>query len=163
MSKKEGVRVRRARVGDKRLFLKLWTEYLNDQKLLDAGGVPPTEHNMSIFEQLFDSYVSGEYDGVVLLHAEDAVLLWGDPGGQLFESDYGRQAQGWGLYVRDHLRQKGVGEALQRKAVNILKSMQFDVVCGNIDPENKSAYEANIKFGFKPKIMLTYYDLKETK
>jgi len=163
MGKKDGkIRVRRAKAGDKGLFLKLWAEYLGDESLLAAGGVPPTEHNLEIFEQVFEGYVSGSYDGVVLLHAEDAVLMWGDPGGQLFESAFGRQAQGWGVYVRKSLRGKGVAEALQRKAVNILRDMKFDTVCGNVNPMDEKSVTANAEFGFFPGVMLVHYDLKDS-
>jgi ribosomal protein S18 acetylase RimI-like enzyme len=155
------IRVRRAKPGDKGLFLKLWAEYLGDKKLDEAGGVPVTEHNLSIFEQLFDAYVNEEWQGVVLLHAEDAVLLWGDPGGQLFESSLGRQAQAWGVYVRESYRKKGVADALRSKAVNILRQMEFDTISGHVDPNNEAAYQSVVKFGFNPGALMVSYSLKE--
>jgi len=163
MSNKKGkIKVRRAKPGDKGLFLKLWAEYLGDESLLSAGGVPPTAHNMEIFEQIFDGYVSGDFQGVVLLHAEDAILMWGDPGGQLFESPFGRQAQGWGVYVREPFQGKGVASALQTKAVNILRDMKFDTICGNVNPMDEKAVDANREFGFSPGVLLIHYDLKES-
>jgi GNAT superfamily N-acetyltransferase len=162
MSKKKGkLRIRRAKPGDKALAMKLWEEYLGTEGLVLAGGAPPTEHNMEVFGNVFDAYVTGEFDGVVLLHAEDAILIWGDPGSQVFESKYGRQAQGWGVYVRESHRGAGVATALQKKAVNILRDMGFDTVCGNVDPEDRKSYEANLEFGFKPGILVVHYDMKE--
>jgi GNAT superfamily N-acetyltransferase len=162
MGKKKGkIRIRRAKPEDKKLAMKLWAEYLGNEALINAGGVPPTEHNMEVFGNVFDAYVSGEHDGVVLLHAEDAILMWGDPGGQLFESELGRQAQGWGVYVREKLRGKGVAHAMQTKAVNILRDMKFDSVCGNVNPNDPKSVEANEKFGFEPGVMAVHYKLKE--
>lgn len=159
--KKKRIKIRRAKPGDLGLFKKLWKEYLSDEKLLSVGGVPPTDHNMEVFEHIFNAYVSGEFEGVVLFHAEDAVLMWGDPGGQIFESNYGRQAQGWGTYVKESARKKGISMALQRKAVNILKNMKFDTVVGQVDLENEEAFSSISKLGFvKVGYVPIFYDLR---
>lgn len=163
MSKKKGkIRIRRAKQADKNLVMKLWAEYLDDKGSDSAGGtVPSSEHNMEVFGNIFDAYVTGEHDGVVLLHAEDAVLMWGDPGGQLFETSLGRSAQGWGIYLRETHRGKGLSAAMRTKAANILKEMGFDSVCGHVDPDNEDALQSAKKFGFKTGGVIVYYDLKE--
>jgi len=162
MSTKKKIRIRRAKPQDRNLVLKLWGEYLADEGSAAVGGmVPPTEHNMKVFGSIFDAYVSGEHDGVVLLHAEDAVLIWGDPGGQLFETPLGRSAQGWGVYVRKEQRGKGISAALRTKGANILKSMGFESICGQVDLNNDSAWESVDSFGFKVGGTIVYYDLKE--
>jgi len=159
--RKNKIKIRRAKLGDLGLFRKLWEEYLSDEQLLAAGGVAATEHNMEVFERMFNVYVSGDLDGTVLFHAEDGVLMYGDPGELLFENVNGRQANGWGLYVKESARGKGVSTALRTKAVNILRTMGFDSLWSVTDPANEEKYAATIRFGFKPGMRVVHYIMKE--
>jgi hypothetical protein len=161
MSKdKKKIRIRRAKIGDRNLFIKLWTEYLEDNKLREGGVVPPTEHNMEVFTRIFDSYVNGEYEGVVLLHAEDAVLMWGDPGGQLFETEQGRQATAWGAYVKPGDKEDEIMQAIQMKACNILKNMGFDIIHSSLVRADKRNMKFQKDFGFEIQGYLVSKDLR---
>lgn len=154
------IRVRRAKPQDRKLFLKLYKEYLEELK--DAHGSPlPSERNLEIIGRIFDSYVSGELDGVVLLVAQDAMVLHGEQGAPLFETNLGRIATGWGAYVREELRGQGVSQAMYKRSKKLLRSMGFDHLVGSAYLGVGGGDAATTKFGFNATAKIVSLDLRE--
>lgn len=90
------IRVREAKARDIGLFKKLWLELLEEQ----AGKgsiIRPTEKTLTFYEALFDAYVSGRFDGIVLFVADSGVLMWGDSGSPIeFPS---KAVTNWGIFA----------------------------------------------------------------
>lgn len=155
------MRVRKAKPQDRKLFLKLYKEHLEELKDT-PGTVLPTEENLEKYGNIFDSYVSGELLGVVLLIAQDAFLMHGELGPTIFETNLGKVATGWGTHVREELRGKGASQAMFNRSKKLLREMGFDTLAGSVDVENGGAKRATEKAGFKiSSSHLTYLNLHE--
>lgn len=77
MSKYKKPRVRVGTPRDRGLFKVLWKTHLEKQH--DAGGlIDPSDSNVERMARIFDFYVGGMADGVVLFVGNDAVLLAGE-------------------------------------------------------------------------------------
>lgn len=105
---------------DRTLFAQLWKEFL-EEEYADGGDLPPTKHNVMEAMSLMYGYADGYYRGACCLAEDDgeavAIALAGEsPGGGLqFEyrnSDKGRTATVWGVYVKPSHRQKNIGHEI---------------------------------------------------
>lgn len=154
------IRVREAKLRDKGLFRKLWSQLLEDQ--YEKGSqVLPSENNLDIYEVIFEKYVSGEFPGVVLFVAEDAVLMWGHTGQEALETK-DKIATGWGTYVGPKLRGKGASKELRKVACEKLKELGFEIVMGTTLTGNEEGEVSTEKFGFKKQACVVCYSLKES-
>jgi hypothetical protein len=118
------IRVREAKPRDKGLFKMLWQKFMEEQHKKGDLALP-SEHNLGFYAELFDLYVSGEVDGVVLFVADQAVTMCGDPLSYL-ELRYGRQAYWWGMYVEPENRKLGISNAFHGKMQELLQEKGFD-------------------------------------
>lgn len=140
--------IRHATAGDRDLFMTLWREFALD---IQGNGyelrwTPRTE---SFFCTLFDAYVSESLDGVVLLAGTDGALIWGEIGKEpLFDTSFGRIANGFGTYLRRSLRGLGLSTRMREIAAARLSEMGFDCVLGAARHENRAGYESSLSFGF---------------
>lgn len=141
------IRVREAKQRDKGLFRKLWKSYLKDQHK-KGSDILPTAANLDKFELIFEKYVSGEFEGIVLFVADDAVLMWGSQGEPAFETNYKKPATAWGTYVGEKLRGKGVSKELRKIAAQKLREKGFDVAIGIGLKGNEEGLDSGTKFGF---------------
>lgn len=71
------IRVREARPRDIGLFRKLWTQLLAMQR---EQGSSRDVKALSLYEHMFNLYLSKEADGIVLFVADKGVLMWGAHG-----------------------------------------------------------------------------------
>jgi GNAT superfamily N-acetyltransferase len=129
------IKVRKAKVRDRGLFLKLWSEFLSERS---GSLIKNSEKNLETFASIFDSYASGETKGICLFVAEHAVLMWGEFN-PTFDITLNEVAQGWGTFVKEEARGKGVGKAIRKTGKKILKDMGFKHLLGNKendDPAN---------------------------
>jgi GNAT superfamily N-acetyltransferase len=154
------MRVRRAKPQDRKLFLKLYEEHLEEVKET-PGSFLPTEENLETLGVLFDTYTSGELQGVVLMVAQDAIGLFGEIGSQPFETNLGKTVIGWAVYVRESARGKGVSQAIYKRAKRLLREMGFDYMIGEADIERGGGRRACEKAGFKASSMILHLDLRE--
>lgn len=140
--------IRHATAGDRDLFLALWCEFALDiqENGYELRWTPRTE---AFFGSLFDAYVSGTLDGVVLLAGTDGALIWGEIGKEpLFDTSFGRIANGFGTYLRRSLRGLGLSTRMRDVAASRLRELGFDCVLGAARHENRAGYESSLSFGF---------------
>lgn len=130
MAEVKKLRVRDAKPTDGGLFRKLWIKYLEEQHQ-KGNHILPNDHNMDLFEKLFNLYVSDTWDGIVLFIADKAVLMWGEVP-QEFEHNLGRFANGWGTYVDEAIRERGASKLLREAAFDKLREKGFESVQGAV-------------------------------
>jgi len=129
------IRIRAAKPRDRGLFKKLWKAFL-EEECKGGGIILPTEENLEVSAVLFDSYMDGSFDGVVLFVADKAVLMWGDPG-WTFETSLGKAALFWGIYVDPEYREKDIANELTKAAVDKLKALGFNNLYAEFRKENE--------------------------
>lgn len=154
------IRVRRAKVGDRGLFRKLWKEFLDSQAAL-GHDILSNERNLDFYLKLFDLYMSGDLEGIILFVSEDAVLMWGSNGAAPpLEVRYGKKpALAWGSFVREGHDPK-VGLKLEGKAINILKDLGFDYILRPIFRADKEQIERSEQLGFDPDTVLSVLEIE---
>ena len=153
------MRVRMARPYDLGLFRRLWTEYLVESEK-QGSMVLANYGNLELFEKMFNDYTTGKKRGVVLFHAHDAVLMWGEGNGSMFSLTLGDVAEAWGGYVSPEKRGLGIGGEMYKVAVKRLRKMGFDHI-GGLVQSNMSAVATAGSAGFKPSGQLYLISLKE--
>ena len=154
------IRVRKAKPEDRKLFLKLFKEHLEAIEG-EPGRILPTEKNLEVVGRIFDTYVNKDLQGIVLLVAQDAFLIHGEQGPPLFETNLGKTATSWGVYVREPLQRQGVYQAMYKRAKKLLKEMEFDSVIGFVMAEGGPGLGASKKVGFKTTTFMAHLDLHE--
>lgn len=119
------IRIREAKARDLGLFRKLWKAHL---ELNEKNGsvVCPTDKNLATLETLFEHYVGGGMQGVVLFIADYAVFMAGD--GPAADFNCGKTAHLWGCYVEPG---KEVGEQLVNEGLKRLKDKGFNTAVFN--------------------------------
>lgn len=141
--------IRNAVAEDRELFLSLWSEFARD---IRGNGYELiwTDRTERFFGRLFDSYVSRELDGVVLLAGSDGALIWGEIGKEpLFDTTFGRIANGFGTFIRSEFRGIGLSTRMRQMAARQLCEMGFDSVVGAARHENAAGYGSSLAFGFE--------------
>lgn len=139
--------IRRATRGDQEVFVELWQEYLQEN-YKTGGPLLPNGNNLNAFLRFFTAYTSNKQPGIVLLAAKDnAVLMWG-AAPSVFDSRYGRVAQGWGTYVRPEYRREGWSAKMRKVAMAEL-APRFDTVIGSGALPNEAGIESGVKAGFR--------------
>jgi len=132
------VYIREAQIGDELVFNMLFLEYLEDQ-YKRGNDLVPDEKTMDFITGIFEQYVTGTLDGIVLLADEEAVLMWGEAGPPVVTNRHGRVAQGWGTYVRAGSRGVGLSSRLRTTAKLRLKEMGFDAVLAAVLKDSSEA------------------------
>ena len=143
------MRVRLATKGDRLEFLGRWREMLQENYRI-GGEIIPSDVNVERYGDLFDVYVSGMAEGVVVV-AEDegeivAVLMWGF-GGEPFETRFSKFAVGWGTYVAPSHRRRGLSDRVRDYGEERLKQLGFKTVLGQAVDSN----EAGLASGLAPR------------
>lgn len=141
MADLKNIRVRKAKPTDHGLFSKLWLKMLEAQH--EAGStILPNDHNLEVALQLFNAYVDGDLDGVVLFVSDVGVLMWGDLASPYELSIGKRAAYGYGHYVDTEHRGKGIFDSMLGAAMKQLKDMGFDIVLGSTMEKDSHGYDA---------------------
>lgn len=126
----KNIRVRHAKPGDHGLFRKLWQELAEAQFEL-GNTIIPNEQNLETMTAMFTAIVSGEQDGVVIFVSDAAVLMYGEMG-NVFETTLGsRIAFGFGHYVVEEHRGRGILDQMTEVAFAKLKEQGFEVMLGS--------------------------------
>ena len=142
--------IRNATLEDRDLFLQMWMELLMDVEKL-GGEIVPNQKAAEAGGRLFDDYVSGEFDGIVLFADDVGLLMWGELAKEpLFDSRFGRLAQGWGTYVRREARMEGVASTLRMEGRRQLKELGFDGISGTTHMGNEPGILSTAFAGFTP-------------
>lgn len=151
--------IRVAESKDRARFAELYGKLLSDPR--GQGSYLPTERNLTFFLSLFDAYVSGAKDGVVLIVDEGACLMWGDLGvSDAFDTRYGRAAAGLGTYLEPALRGKGLAGKMWDVAKEKIREKGFDVVVGSVPIGNEPSQRALAKLGIIPTDVQFLIDVK---
>jgi hypothetical protein len=146
------IRVREAKPRDIGLFKKLWAEHL--EASAKAGSIiAATEKTLDVYVKLFNMYLAGDYEGVVLFVADKGVLMYGDAGAPL-EHVHGRMVTDWGHYSTSGAPE-GLEDALQTHAQAWAVEHGFDGVL--VDAYGESKHPA----GFTPVITVLYKALEK--
>lgn len=158
--KKRQPRVREARLEDIGLFKMLWSEFMevNQSK---GSPVIASESNLEFYCGLFTLYLEEQFPGVVLFIGEDAVLIWGSAGDAHMETTVGHQAMGWGTYVRERARGKGLSTLIRNEAIAKLKEMNFDSIQGAYSVGDDEGEQTQKKVGFVDQTVITVLKLGE--
>lgn len=145
------MRIRKATQADRETFLRLWSEFLTENRKTGSE-ILPTQRTLDFFGTVFDHYVSEQKDsapGVCLLAgANCGVLLWGKGADLPFDTEHDPIAQGWGTYVRQSNRGRGVSRQLRERAIKILSSMGFRSVIGTVVNQNEAGVVSGDHAGF---------------
>jgi hypothetical protein len=142
------VDIRHATPEDRELFLSLWGEFAGDIRE-NGYELLWTDRTRDFFGRLFDSYVSGELDGVVLLAGADGALIWGEVSKEPpYDTAFGRIAYSWGSYLRKLLRRMHISSQMRAIAIGELRDMGFDSILGAARKNNVAGYQSALKTGF---------------
>lgn len=160
-SAREGdMRVRQAKPNDKKLVMRLASNYLMAVKDI-PGAFALTNRTLATFDALFDLYVERKFDGVVLLVAQDAFLMQGEGPDNPYDTNFGKTAWCWGAFASGKLEDEGVYLKMQQRALVLLKAMGFDTVCGHAyGVDNTDDLDENIYSVMPP---MVYNRLREPK
>jgi hypothetical protein len=110
------IRVREAKARDIGLFKKLWGEMLEKQDSV-------IENDSGLYEDLFNAYVDGKLNGVVLFVADKAVLMWG---GHVSPLKYpNKPVVAWGMYATGDSAE-AIEVALKKHAVEWSKKNDYE-------------------------------------
>jgi len=147
---------RDARRADLPEFIQLWTDFI--EELAQVGGeFVADEGTLRDVRNLFDAYVSGALDGLVVLYEPpgeglQGVGFIGETRGDaaIRDSRFGKMAHTWGLYIRPAHRKKKIGYHLQMNIGRKLKTLGFDTVGATILDDNNIAKLAALGSGMKP-------------
>lgn len=158
MSELKKARVRAAKARDVGLFKKLWMQYLEEQ-VKQGGLVIPSVDNVEVFANIFRMYIDKDnmpedarFDGVVLFIGEVAMLMWGDSGSTA-ETQMGKTAYAWGVYIVPDQRGNGLSDLLHQEARKRLKAMGFDSLYATVLDQNSHGLEALMR-GFENSLEL---------
>lgn len=122
MTELKRIRVRKAKIRDIGLFKKLWIKLL-DKQSLEGSIVLSNEKTMDFYEKLFNAYVEGILEGIVLFVADKGVLMWGDSASL---RDYpGKFIVDWGVYINSDVGEE-VYSALWDHAFEWSKEHKFE-------------------------------------
>lgn len=138
--------VREATLSDRSHFCSIYMEFLKDQH---EGGshLLPTLHNLFLFRELFESYVSGSLYGLCIFwwpqedDSPSGVVLAGeDQFPSDWDTDLGKTANLWGVYVQPTHRGQGITMKLFQRSLEIGRDMGIETIrtyvkAGNIHGE----------------------------
>jgi GNAT superfamily N-acetyltransferase len=122
---------RLAQKEDRPDFLRLWMEFL-EEGAAQGSHLLADDHNLGLFRQYFDAYVSGERRGVAAFWrlevdaANEAVVLAGEQFGvSNWHLDTPEFATLWGIYVAQDHRGEKRGLELEKFGIKYLRRMGF--------------------------------------
>jgi len=123
MSELKKIRVREAKIRDKGLFRKLWMELLQKQEK-EGSIIKPSAQTMEVYDLLFEAYLEGKFEGIVLFVADRGVLMCGDAASP-FDYHAGRMLTFWGVFTTSD-EDKSIQSALMNHVVSWAKEHSFD-------------------------------------
>lgn len=141
---------------DRPEFLRLWRGLLESER---AGGSPyhASEHNLQKFREVFEAYCSGSLNGFTLLWTPPGepsprgILMGGEPWTpEEMDTDFGRPAILWGVFVEPAYRGQGTGLKLEFAAFGIGRTRGYDSVRTAVRDCNPHGDRMASGFGVRP-------------
>ncbi len=134
--------VKECTLADRGHFSSLYLEFLKDQAE-QGSHLLPTLHNLSIFRGLFESYINGTLFGLCLLWwpegdpAPTGVLLAGeDRSPSEWDTDLGKTANFWGVYVQPSHRGQGITMKLMQRSLEMGQEMGIQTIRTYVNSRN---------------------------
>ena len=160
--------IRLATLEDRPHFLRLWSQYLQDQE--KAGSrVLGNLNNLYQFLSYFEGYATGSQLGGTLLcqpsDAEEpvAVVMGGETGPEEFETDLGKTAMMWGIYVDPKFRGRGIGLKMIAESHKFLLEWGFDSVNTYTRTDNTDALKVAAEAGLSAYMIQQIVSLRDPK
>jgi GNAT superfamily N-acetyltransferase len=145
---------------DRPKFLKLWKSFMHEEQQLGSL-VHPSDYNLRQHCQLFESYTGGSLFGLCVLaevgEEPVGILMVGEdyPGGLVLETDLGKSAQVWGVYVDPAYRKTGLAHRMQDFGLPETMKLGFDTVTSMV-LDSEAARANALNWGTKPYATLIY-------
>ena len=159
--------IREATRHDRPAFLQLWQEYQKEQRE-HGSHVHDSLANLMIHRDLFDAYVTGSLFGFCLFWTPNkmtepqACVMAGEPWGESrWETDLGKTATLWGVYVHPEHRGGGIGLKLERAALPVGLNMGFKTVETFVLVGNPHGERIALGFGTEPRMAWHTADLQQ--
>lgn len=159
--------IRTGTLADRSAFLLLWSEHMVEQEK-DGSHVRATRANL--YRQLdnFEAYVNGVVSGLCLFHEVNdkpvALVLAGETIGlNDWDTDMGKVASLWGVYVQPSYRGQGIGVKLFQRAFELGLEMGFDAVETYIRMDNPHGQRVAAAFGTAPYLQQHLVSLHDPK
>ena len=125
--------IRPAELSDRPHFLRLWSRMMTEQEK-EGSHLKANLANLYRCLDLFEGYITGSLFGFCILYQpEDREPVGAVMAGELavpdeFETDLGRLATLWGVYVDTPYRGQGIGVKLLARAYELGSEIGFDAV-----------------------------------
>lgn len=149
---------RAATLADGAAFRKLLMAHLREMRA-KGSEIHPTDRSADFYCGLFDRYVTGRADGVVVMADDVGFSMAGDATLPL-DSDFGKTAIGWGTYVAPEARGAGLGNELRRVLRAALRERGFQTVLGGTHIGDLVALASVQHTGWKPYQLQGFDDLR---
>lgn len=152
------VTVQPATQADVAAFRRLLVAHLREMRT-KGSEIQPTDRTADFYCGLFDRYVGGGADGVVVMADDVGFSMAGDATLPL-DSDFGKTAIGWGTYVVPGERGAGLGNELRRVLRAELRERGFQTVLGGTHIGDLVALASVRHTGWRPYQLQGYDDLR---
>lgn len=155
--------VRTANPEDLKDFMNLWEEMFTEvHEKYPKSDSGPTRKNLNFYTVLFETYVKGFANGIVVfwypngVESPQGVIMVGERLGVEESLDSRWENPAWihGIYVTPDYRCKGGWRALQRAAKPYLLELGFTDVLGWVTAGNSDAFKMNTISGGEPYAIL---------
>lgn len=159
--------IHQATLTDRPDFLRLWAEHMAEQEK-DGSHVLATTGNLYRQLENFEAYVTESVNGLCLFYKVEstavAVVLAGEIIGiNEWETDMGKIASLWGVYVQPSYRGQGMGVKLFKRAMEMGLEMGFDTVETYVRTDNPHGQRVAKAFGTIPYLQQHLVSLRDPK
>lgn len=121
------------------------------EQFVREGGSPGMtwgEQTRDFYRGLFDLYVESPERGVVVIARGRGFSLAGGP--IPYNTPWGKTAAGWGTWVSQLARGKGLARLMRRLVIRVLQANGYVAVIGGTAPDNGAAQRSVQSFGWQP-------------
>lgn len=133
--------IRSASHADRPAFQMMWEGYIEEQAQM-GWQVRPGKKTMAHFMGIFESIVSGQSHGFVLMAYRNNELAGGLMWQGLempYDTQFGSVIVGWGIYTTPSHRKKGVAKRLIHRAINRATLENYDTYLSSYHGNNKGS------------------------
>ncbi len=157
--------IRTATLTDRSTFLLLWSEHMVEQEK-DGSHLLATTRNLYKHLETFESYVTGCTNGTCIFYEVNdkpiaLVLAGAFQGLDEWETDMGKIATVWGVYVQPSYRGQGMAVKLFQQCLKTALEMGFDSVETYVRVNNAHGQRVAKAFGTTPYLQQHLVSLKD--